>query len=72
MFKTTTSDHAELKPVNLGATAIDIGSKMHAAAVNPTCTDMPLRAFGTFTQDQHDLAPRFFVLRIDLDQRAAA
>ena len=22
---------------------------MHVAAVNPTCTDVPVRAFGTFT-----------------------
>ena len=49
----------ELKPVNIGAAAIDIGSKMHVAAVNPTCTDVPVRAFGTFTQDLHDLADWF-------------
>ena len=46
-----TGDCPELKPVNIGAAAIDIGSKMHVAAVNPTCTDVPVRAFGTFTQD---------------------
>ena len=54
-----TGDRPELKPVNIGAAAIDIGSKMHVAAVNPTCTDMPVRAFGTFTQDLHDLADWF-------------
>ena len=59
MPKTTTSDRPELKPVNVGAAAIDIGSKMHMAAVNPACTDMPVRAFGTFTQDLHDLADWF-------------
>jgi hypothetical protein len=32
---------------------------MHVAAVNPACTDMPVRAFGTFTQDLHDLADWF-------------
>ena len=48
-----TGDRPELKPVNIGAAAIDIGSKMHVAAVNPTCTDVPVRAFGTFTQDLH-------------------
>ena len=42
-----------------GAAAIDIGSKMHMAAVDPTCTDTPVRAFGTFTQDLHDLADWF-------------
>ena len=32
---------------------------MHMAAVNPACTDVPVRAFGTFTQDLHDLADWF-------------
>src|SRR5260221_2990567 len=32
---------------------------MHVAAVNPTCTDVPVRAFGTFTQDLHDMADWF-------------
>src|SRR6202142_4129588 len=54
-----TGDRPELKPVNIGAAAIDIGSKMHMAAVNPTCTDVPVRAFGTFTKDLHDLADWF-------------
>ena len=59
MPKTTIGDRPELRPVNVGAAAIDIGSKMHMAAVNPTCTDTPVRAFGTFTQDLHDLADWF-------------
>jgi hypothetical protein len=41
MPKTTSADHAELKPVRVGAAAIDIGSKMHMAAVDPNCTDRP-------------------------------
>jgi len=49
MPKTTTDNRPELKPVNLGAAAIEAGSKMHMAAVNPACTDIPVRAFGTFT-----------------------
>jgi transposase len=32
---------------------------MHLAAVNPACADMPVRAFGTFTQDLHELADWF-------------
>jgi transposase len=48
-----------LKPVNVGAAAIDIGSKMHMAAVNPACADVPVRTFGTFTQDLHRLADWF-------------
>ena len=59
MPKTITGGRLELRPVNTGAAAIDIGSKMHMAAVDPTCTDTPVRAFGTFTQDLHDLAEWF-------------
>jgi len=55
----TTSDRSELKTVKLSAAAIDIGSKMHTAAVNPVCADVPVRSFGTFTQDLHDLADWF-------------
>ncbi len=35
MTKTKTGDHPDLKMVNPGAAAIDIGSTMHMAAVNP-------------------------------------
>ena len=49
----------DLKMVNPAAAAIDIGSTMHMAAVNPDACDMPVRAFGTFTQDLHDLADWF-------------
>src|SRR3984893_13391853 len=59
MPKRTTGDRPELKPINVGAAAIDIGSKMHMAAVNPACTDVPVRSFGTFTQHLHDLADWF-------------
>lgn len=59
MPKRTTGDRPELKPVNVAAAAIDIGSKMHMAAVNPACTDVPVRSFGTFTQGRHDLADWF-------------
>jgi transposase len=59
MPKRTTGDRPELKRVNVGAAAIDIGSKMHMAAVDPACADTPVRAFGTFTQDLHDLADWF-------------
>ena len=36
-----------IETVNHGAAAVDIGSRMHMAAVNPDATDMPVRAFGT-------------------------
>src|SRR5438105_364198 len=51
----------QMKPVNVGAAAIDIGSTMHMAAVDPACADTPVRAFGTFTQDLHELADWFKV-----------
>ena len=59
MPKRMRADRAELKPVKVGAAAIDVGSKMHMAAVDPSCVDRPVRAFGTFTQDLHDLADWF-------------
>ena len=59
MTKLVTGDHPELKMVNPRAAAIDIGSIMHMAAVNPDAYDTPVRAFGTFTQDLHDLADWF-------------
>ena len=59
MTKSKTSDHPDLNMVNPQAAAIDIGSTMHMAAVNPDTDIMPVRAFGTFTQDLHDLADWF-------------
>src|SRR5438477_12776216 len=61
MTRTTTCDRPKLKPVNLGAAAIDVGSTMHMAAVDPACANTPVRAFGTFTQDLHELADWFKV-----------
>lgn len=59
MTKLTTGDHPDLKMVNPGAAAVDIGSTMHMAAVNPDSCGVPVRAFGTFTQNLHDLAEWF-------------
>lgn len=56
MPRKTTNERSELKTVNVSAAAIDIGSKMHMAAVNPACTDMPVRMFGTFAQDLRNTA----------------
>ena len=60
MTKMMTGDRSQLKPVNPGAAAIDIGPALHMAAVNPDSADTPIRAFGTFTHDLHDLAPHLF------------
>lgn len=56
MPKARSSAPQNLTRVNPGAASIDIGSTMHMAAVNPDSDDMPIRAFGTFTHDLHDLA----------------
>ncbi|TNY46819.1 IS110 family transposase, partial [Streptococcus pyogenes] len=56
MTKRKTGGNPDLNVVNPNAAAIDIGSTMHMAAVNPDAAAMPVRAFGTFTQDLHDLA----------------
>ena len=59
MTKIATGGHPDLKMVNPAAAAIDIGSTMHMAAVSPDVCDTPVRAFGTFTQDLHNLADWF-------------
>lgn len=59
MARKKTIPHPDLKSVNDNAAAIDIGSTMHMAAVNPEHCDAPIRAFGTFTHDLHDLAEWF-------------
>ena len=59
MTKLTSQGHSDLKMANPTAAAIDIGSTMHMAAVNPDASDTPVRAFGTFTQDLQALADWF-------------
>ena len=54
MAKQKTQRPTTIETVNVGA--VDIGSREHMAAVNPDVTDAPIRAFGTFTHDLHDLA----------------
>jgi hypothetical protein len=56
MAKQKTGKAPAIETVNVGAAAVDIGSREHMAAVNPDVTDTPVRAFGTFTHDLHDLA----------------
>lgn len=48
MPKTKSSTPQNLTRANPGAAAIDIGSTMHMAAVNPDSDDMSIRAFGTY------------------------
>lgn len=59
MTQLTSHGHSDLKIVNPTAAAIDIGSTMHMAAVNPDASDTPVRAFGKFTQDLQALADWF-------------
>ena len=56
MAKQKTGRPTTIETVNTGAAAVDIGSREHMASVNPDVTDAPVRAFGTFTHDLHDLA----------------
>ncbi len=48
-----------LSMINPGVAAIDIGSTMHIAAINPKASDNPVRELGTFTGDLHALASWF-------------
>jgi transposase len=59
MRKIGSHGSAKLTTINAAAAAIDIGSKMHMAAVDPACADNPVRSFGTFTRDLHQLADWF-------------
>jgi len=59
MAKQKSYKPAAIETVNVGAAVVDIGSREHMAAVNPDVTDAPVRAFGTFTHDLHDLADWF-------------
>ena len=54
MAKQKTHKPAMIETVNVGAAAVDIGSREHMAAVYPDVADAPVRAFGTFTHDLHD------------------
>lgn len=44
MSKITSGGGPGFKPANVGAAAIDIGSKMHMAAADPACAGTPVRA----------------------------
>lgn len=59
MTRRKTGGHPDLKMANPSAAAIDIGSTMHMAAVDPNTDIMPVCVFGTLIQDLHDLAEWF-------------
>jgi hypothetical protein len=59
MAKQKANKTPAIETVNIGAAAVNIGSREHMAAVNPDLTDAPVRAFGIFTHDLHDLADWF-------------
>ena len=48
-----------MSPVHPRAAAIDVGAKMHVAAVGPDRASEPVRTFGTFTDDLNRLADWF-------------
>ena len=49
----------DMSPVHPNAAAIDIGAKMHVAAVGPDRDPEPVRTFNTFTDDLHRLVDWF-------------
>src|SRR5215203_3397188 len=49
----------DISPTHPNAAAIDIGARMHVAAVAPDRDAEPVRSFGTFTGDLHRLADWF-------------
>ena len=49
----------DFSTVNLAAAAIDIGARIHVAAVSSERDPEPVRTFGTFTDDLHQLADWF-------------
>ena len=59
MLKIIPVNPENLKRTNSDTAAIDVGFTMHMAAVNAEIDDMPVRAFGTFTHELHDLAEWF-------------
>ena len=59
MAKLKTGRTPAIETVNIGAAAVDIGSREHLVAVNPDVTDAPVRSFSTFTPDLHNLADWF-------------
>lgn len=59
MTTATFSGFNALPMINPMAAAIDIGSTMHMAAVNPQADTPSVRSFGTFTGDLHEMARWF-------------
>ena len=47
------------------AAGIDIASKEHYVAVNPTVSEQPIRAFGCFTEDLHEIASWLCECKVD-------
>ena len=54
-----------LPPVHANAAAIDIGARLHVAAVGPDRDAEPVRSFGTFTNDLYRMADWFAACGIE-------
>src|SRR3954454_1981392 len=54
----------DLAPIHSHAAAVDIGARIHVAAVSPRCDPEPVRTFGTFTGDLQRLADWFEQCRV--------
>jgi len=59
MARAKSGSKEALSMVNPRAAGIDIGSTTHMAAINPDVDDNPVREFGTFTGDLHEMARWF-------------
>ena len=54
-----------LPPVHANAAAIDIGARIHVAAVGADRDAAPVRSFGTFTTDLYRMADWFAACGIE-------
>ena len=45
-----------MSPIHPNAAGIDVGSQTHYVAVEPDCTKNPVRSFGCYTPDLHEMA----------------
>ena len=56
----------DLAPIHPHAAAVDIGARIHVAAVSPRCDPEPVRTFGTFTGELQRLADWFEQCRVTM------
>lgn len=55
----------KLRLLNPNAAGIDVASEIHYVAVPPDRCEQPVRAFGSFTDDIHDMAKWLIECNVD-------